>query len=95
MAARGGRRKVAGSGELADLQMRSARPADPEFALMASEKVAAVGEAAERVLCRAMRRRRASSPAAGLAAAIGAAESCLQPFGRRVRANVKRLGRQG
>lgn len=70
--------------------------ADPELTLMVTEKMAAVGEAAERAsrhaLCRAGTSRR--SPAADLAATIGAAESCLVPFQRRVRANVKRLGRQ-
>ncbi len=71
------------------------RLADPEFALMVTEKLAAIGEAAEDASRRALRRRRAGSPAAELAAAMGAAERTLRPFGRRVRANVKRLGRGG
>jgi hypothetical protein len=71
--------------------------ADPEFALMVTEKMAAVGEAAERASRHALRRAgtsRRRSPAADLAATVGAAESCLVPFQRRVRANVKRLARQ-
>lgn len=75
--------------------VRPAGLADPEWALMLTEKVAAAGEAAERISRRALRRRRLGSPAAELAAALAAAESSLQPFGRRVRANAKRLGRTG
>lgn len=71
------------------------RLADPEFALMVTEKAAAVGEAAERLSRQAVRRsgRRAStSDATRLAAdTVDAAKAMLTPFHRRVRANVKRL----
>jgi hypothetical protein len=71
------------------------RLADPEFALMITEKLAAAGEAAERASRRAVRRRRrASDPVAAATAAVDAAQTCLMPFSRRVRANVKRLGRK-
>jgi hypothetical protein len=75
-----------------------ARPgglAEPEFALMVTEKLAAVGEAAERASRHALRRRRrrrGDSAAAELAASVELARSCLAPFRRRVRANVRRLG---
>ncbi|MFO1072098.1 MAG: hypothetical protein U1E17_05310 [Geminicoccaceae bacterium] len=66
--------------------------ADPEFALMVTEKMAAVGEAAERASRHALRRRPpASNPAEHLADTITAAQSVMTPFRRRVRANVKRL----
>lgn len=73
-----------------------ARMAEPEFALMVTEKLAAAGEAAERASRRAVQRRRrhAADPVAATTAAIGAAQTCLVPFSRRVRANVKRLGRK-
>lgn len=70
------------------------RLADPEFALMLSEKAAAMGEAAERLSRQAVRRtgRRRAPDATVLAAdTVGAATALLAPFHRRVRANVRRL----
>jgi hypothetical protein len=70
--------------------------ADPEFSLMVTEKAAAVGEAAERLSRHAVRRagRARPSDAAAIAAdTVGAAAAMLTPFHRRVRANVRRLGR--
>ena len=70
--------------------------ADPEFALMVTEKAAAVGEAAERLSRHAVRRagRSRAADAADVAAhTVGAAAAMLTPFHRRVRANVKRLKR--
>lgn len=70
--------------------------ADPEFALMVTEKAAAIGEAAERLSRHAVRQagRRGSTDAAMLAAdSVGAATALLTPFHRRVRANVRRLRR--
>ena len=72
--------------------------ADPEFALMVTEKAAAIGEAAERLSRHAVRQagRRGSADAAMLAAdSVGAAAALLTPFHRRVRANVRRLRRPG
>lgn len=72
--------------------------ADPEFALMVTEKAAAMGEAAERLSRHAVRQagRRGSADAATLAAdSVGAAAALLTPFHRRVRANVRRLRRPG
>ena len=72
--------------------------ADPEFALMVTEKAAAMGEAAERLSRHAVRQagRRGSADAAMLAAdSVGAAAALLTPFHRRVRANVRRLRRPG
>lgn len=78
---------------MGEAMLQPTRLADPEFALMVTEKMAAVGEAAERASRHALRRRRRGrSPAAELAASLAMAQSCLRPFGRRVRANVKRLG---
>ena len=72
--------------------------ADPEIALMVTEKMAAVGEAAERLSRHALRgasRRRVAHDATSVAAAtVDAAAAALLPFQRRVRANVKRLGRK-
>jgi hypothetical protein len=72
--------------------------ADPEMALMVTEKMAALGEAAERLSLDAMRR---AGTASGLpdatgaaAAAVAAAATALTPFQRRVRANVRRLKRK-
>ena len=74
------------------------RLADPEMALMVTEKMAAVGEAAERLSRHALRgasRRRVAHDATSVAAAtVDAAAAALLPFQRRVRANVKRLGRK-
>ena len=70
--------------------------ADPEFALMVTEKAAAVGEAAERLSRHAVRRagRRPAGDAVDLAAdTLGLATAVLTPFHRRVRANVRRLKR--
>ena len=72
--------------------------ADPEFALMVSEKAAAMGEAAERLSRHAVRRagrRRAPDAAAMAADTVGAAAAMLTPFHRRVRANVRRLRTKG
>ena len=75
-----------------------AKLADPEFGLMVAEKAAAVGEAAERLSREAVRRagRRAAAADATLLATAGvvAAAALLSPFHRRVRANVRRLGRK-
>ena len=71
---------------------------DPEMALMVTEKMAAVGEAAERLSRHAIRgagRRRVAHDVTSVAAAtVDAAAAALLPFHRRVRANVKRLGRK-
>jgi hypothetical protein len=72
---------------------------DPELALMVTEKMAAAGEAAERASRHAMKRKRRSRSGAGdasaaLEASLGLAATCLAPFHRRVRSNVKRLGRK-
>ena len=73
------------------------RLADPEFALMVTEKAAAAGEAAERLSRQAVRRagRRAavSDPARIAADTVDAATAVLTPYHRRVRANVRRLHR--
>ena len=75
-----------------------AKLADPEMALMVTEKTAAVGEAAERLSRRAVRgagRRRVSrDPTSVVADTIDAAVAAVSPFHRRVRANVRRLGRK-
>ena len=75
-----------------------AKLADPEMALMVTEKMAAVGEAAERLSRRAVRgagRRRVSRDATSVVAdTIDAAVAAVSPFHRRVRANVRRLGRK-
>jgi hypothetical protein len=75
-----------------------AKLADPEMALMVTEKMAAVGEAAERLSRHAIRgagRRRVPRDAASVAAdTVDAAVAALSPFHRRVRANVRRLGRR-
>lgn len=75
------------------------RLADPELALMVTEKAAAMGEAAERLSRHAMRGfggRRVAHDATGIAAAtVDAATAALSPFHRRVRANVRRLGKSG
>jgi len=85
------------------MMAQPARLADPELALMVTEKMAAVGEAAERASRHALKRKRrsrsvgsgsGSDAAAALDATVGLAASCLSPFHRRVRANVKRLGRK-
>ena len=75
--------------------LRPAGLAHPEMALMVTEKVAAMGEAAERLSRRALRDagRAPMLPdaTATAAAAVGSAAAALQPFQRRVRANVRRL----
>ena len=75
--------------------MRPAGLAHPEMALMVTEKLAAVGEAAERLARRAMRDAGRAQPmpdaTATAAAAVRTAAAALQPFQRRVRANVRRL----
>lgn len=75
--------------------MRPAGLAHPEMALMVTEKLAAVGEAAERLARRAMldagRAQLMPDATATAAAAVGSAAAALQPFQRRVRANVRRL----
>jgi hypothetical protein len=82
------------------MMAQPARLADPELALMVTEKMAAVGEAAERASRHALKHQRRSrsigsnAAAAALDATVGLAASCLSPFHRRVRANVKRLGRK-
>jgi hypothetical protein len=77
---------------------RPAGMADPEMALMVTEKMAAIGEAAERLSLDAIRR---AGTGTGLpdatgaaAAAVAAASTALTPFQRRVRANVRRLKRK-
>lgn len=74
--------------------LQPARLADPEFSLMVTEKVAALGEAVERASRHALRHQgRGSAVPHDLAAAMSLAQSCLVPFSRRVRGNARRLGR--
>ena len=78
--------------------LRPAGFAHPEMALMVTEKMAAMGEAAERLSRRALRDagRAPHLPGAtaAAAAAVGSAATALHPFRRRVRANVRRLKRK-
>ena len=75
--------------------LRPAGLAHPEMALMVTEKMAAMGEAAERLSRRVLRNagRAPTLPdaTATAAAAVGSAAAALHPFQRRVRANVRRL----